>query len=164
MKKITQKFIDLILKISDKIFPKKFNKFLRKILTVEVVLYLFFGVVTTIVNFGTFQVLKVAFKIEENDYLRINIINMIAISLSVLIAYITNKGLVFNSQAKSFKDRINQFWKFVLGRAFTVALEFGLEAALFLTPIPKMISKVSITIIVVILNYFISKFFAFKKK
>ena len=40
------------------------------------------------------------------------------------------------------------------GRAFTMILEFGLDALLFRTSIPKMITKVVITIIVVILNYF----------
>ena len=33
---------------------------------------------------------------------------------------------------------------------------------LFKTPIPTMISKLVVTVIVIILNFFISKFFAFK--
>ena len=35
---------------------------------------------------------------------------------------------------------------------------------LFQTAIPQMISKLFVTVIVVILNFFISKFFAFKSK
>ena len=50
------------------------------------------------------------------------------------------------------------------GRAFTMILEFGLDAILFKTAIPKMITKVAITVIVIVLNYFLSKFFAFSKK
>ena len=50
------------------------------------------------------------------------------------------------------------------GRAFTMILEFGLDAILFKTAIPKMITKVVITVIVIVLNYFLSKFFAFSKK
>ena len=44
IKNVTQKFIDFNLKISGKIFPEKFNNLLKKFLTVEVVLYIFFGV------------------------------------------------------------------------------------------------------------------------
>lgn len=52
IKNVTQKFIDFNLKISGKIFPEKFNNLLKKFLTVEVVLYIFFGVLTTVVNIG----------------------------------------------------------------------------------------------------------------
>ena len=41
IKNVTQKFIDFNLKISGKIFPEKFNNLLKKFLTVEVVLYIF---------------------------------------------------------------------------------------------------------------------------
>ena len=164
MKKFTQKCIDFGLKILKKILPKKIYKVFERVLTVEVVLYLFFGFVTTVVNFGTFHLLTTCFGIKDDDYVRINIANIISVSLSVIIAYITNKGLVFNSQAKTFKERLYQFWKFIVGRLFTVALELGLDYVLFLTIIPKMVTKVSVTILVVILNYFISKYFAFKKK
>ena len=93
-----------------------------------------------------------------------NLANIIAIVLAVLFAYFTNKDWVFHSEAKNFKERLAEFGKFMAGRAFTMILEFGLDALLFRTAIPKMITKVVITIIVVILNYFLSKFFAFKKK
>ena len=93
-----------------------------------------------------------------------NLANIIAIIMSVLFAYFTNKDWVFHSEAKNFKQRSAEFGKFMAGRAFTMILEFGLDALLFKTSIPKMVTKVVITIIVVILNYFFSKFFAFKKK
>ena len=59
---------------------------------------------------------------------------------------------------------VREFVKFMAGRAFTMIVEWGGCALLFLTPIPQMISKMSMTVIVIILNFFISKFFAFKKK
>ena len=117
IKNITQKFIDFNLKISGKIFPEKFNNLLKKFLTVEVVLYIFFGVLTTVVNIGSFAIITSCFKLEEN------ISNAIAIILAVLFAYFTNKDLVFNSKAESFKEKILEFFKFMLGRAFTMVVE-----------------------------------------
>ena len=90
--------------------------------------------------------------------------NFIAILLAVLFAYITNKDLVFHSEAKSFKERSKEFLKFISGRAFTMAVEYFGGMILFKTVIPEMISKCALTVIVIILNFFISKFFAFKKK
>ena len=128
---------------------EKFKKLFKKLFSREVILYIIFGVLTTLVNWGAFYVLMA---------------NIIAIVLAVLFAYFTNKDWVFHSEAKNFKERLAEFGKFMAGRAFTMILEFGLDALLFRTSIPKMITKVVITIIVVILNYFLSKFFAFKKK
>ena len=91
-----------------------------------------------------------------------NIANFIAILLAVIFAYITNKDLVFHANAKNLKERIQQFCKFMLGRAFTMVLEFVGGLLLFNLPIPNIIIKAGLTVIVIILNFFISKFFAFK--
>ena len=93
-----------------------------------------------------------------------NISNFIAILLAVIFAYITNKDLVFHSEADSFKERIIEFGKFMLGSAFTMVVEFVGGLILFELPIPNIITKMGLTIIVIILNFFISKFFAFKSK
>ena len=97
------------------------------------------------------------FKFEEN------ISNIIAILLAVIFAYFTNKDLVFHSNAKTLKEKFIQFGKFMSGRAFTMIVEWGGCLLLFLTPINQMLSKLAMTVIVIILNFFISKFFAFKK-
>lgn len=137
---------------------EKMRNIIKNILTKEVILYVVFGIFTTIVNLGTFYVLNSIFSVNEN------VSNFIAILLAVLFAYITNKDLVFHSEAKSAKDRWTQFLKFMLGRAFTMVVEFVGGIGLFLLPIPNVISKVVLTVIVIILNFFISKFFAFKSK
>ena len=92
-----------------------------------------------------------------------NLSNIIAIILSVLFAYFTNKDLVFHAHATTIKERINQFIKFVVGRAFTMAIEVIGGAFLFMLPISNMISKAILTIVVVILNFIISKFLVFNK-
>lgn len=136
---------------------KNIKKLLNKILTKEVILYIVFGVFTTIVNLGSFYIMNSLLDWEEN------LSNFIAILLAVLFAYITNKDLVFHSNAKSIRSRVSQFLKFIIGRAFTMVVEFVGGVLLFQLPIPNIITKALLTIVVIILNFFISKFFAFKK-
>ena len=137
---------------------EKIKEIIKKVCTKEVILYGIFGVLTTIVNLASFYVLTNVFSLEEN------ISNIIAILLAVIFAYVTNKDLVFHSEAKKLKEKLMQFIKFMSGRAVTMAIEWLGCLLLFLTPIPQMISKLAMTVIVIILNFFISKFFAFKKQ
>ena len=132
------------------------KKLLKKVLTKEVILYIVFGIFTTVVNLFSFYVMNSIFKWNEN------IANYIAILLAVIFAYITNKDLVFHANANDLKAKIQQFCKFMLGRAFTMIVEFIGGFLLFDLPIPNIVTKAGLTIIVIILNFFISKFFAFK--
>ncbi len=124
----------------------------------EIILYVIFGGFTTLINVGSFFIMTHFFNWDEN------LSNFIAIVLAVLFAYITNKDMVFHSKAKSVKEKLLEFFKFILGRAFTMIIEFGGGVILFKTPIPEIVSKIMLTVIVIILNFFISKFFAFKTK
>ena len=124
----------------------------------DVILYVVFGVVTTLVNLGTFWILNTLLKINEN------VSNFVAIVLAVLVAYFTNKDIVFHSKAETRKEKFVEFCKFMLGRAFTMLIEFVGGIILFKLPIPHIITKTGLTVIVIILNFFISKFFAFKTK
>ena len=132
-------------------------KMIKKVLTKEVILYILFGILTTVVNLGSFFIMNSILKWEEN------ISNCIAILLAVLFAYVTNKDLVFHSEAETSKEKWIEFGKFIAGRAFTMIVEFVGGLILFKLPIPNIISKLGLTVIVIILNFFISKFFAFKK-
>lgn len=137
---------------------EKLNKIIKKLCTKEVIFYCLFGVLTTVVNIGSFYILNSILNIEEN------ISNTIAVLLAVLFAYFTNRNLVFNSKASNLKENFIEFCKFMLGRLFTMIIEIaGFWVLATLLGINELISKMSITVIVVILNFFISKFFAFKK-
>ena len=137
---------------------EKIKKIMQKLLNKEVILYVVFGIFTTLVNLGSFYIMNSILKINEN------IANLIAIILAVLFAYVTNKDLVFHSKAEKPKEKLTEFFKFILGRTFTMILEFLGGLILFKTSIQAMISKLLLTVVVVILNFFISKFFAFKSK
>lgn len=138
---------------------EKLKELIKKFCTKEIMFYAIFGILTTIANIAVFSILTYAFKMNEN------VANAIAISIAVLIAYFTNKDLVFHSGAQNFKEKFIEFCKFILGRAFTMLIEYFGGMLLFkFCPIPEIISKCIITVVVIILNFFISKFFAFKEK
>ena len=134
------------------------EKLIKKVFTKEIILYGIFGVLTTIVNLVVFWLLEGILKWDEN------ISNIIAIITSILFAYFTNSAWVFDSQATNTKEKFNEFVRFISGRCVTMIIEFVGCFLLFKTPIPTMISKLAITVIVIILNFFISKFFAFKSR
>ena len=139
---------------------EKIKELIKKILTKEVILYIVFGLLTTAVNLVSFWIMNSILNWNED------LSNGLAIVLAILVAYFTNKDLVFHSGANTFKEKLFEFFKFILGRAFTMALEFG-GGLIFLTEdnkVRNIIVKLILTIIVIILNFFISKFFAFRKK
>ena len=136
---------------------EKIKVLIKKVCTKEVILYIIFGVLTTIINLAVFALLNSAFKINEN------LANAIAIIIAVWVAYFTNKDMVFHSEANDVKSKLIEFFKFILGRAFTMLVEYFGGMLLFkYLHIPNIISKCIVTVVVIILNFFISKFFAFK--
>lgn len=137
---------------------EKLIKLTKKFCTKEIIFYALFGVLTTIINVGTLFILSNYTPIEKN------IANIISIIVAVLFAYFSNRKLVFNSKAITFKENFHEFIKFIIGRSFTMLVEAcGFYLLFSICHIHELISKFTITIIVVILNFFISKFFAFKK-
>ena len=133
------------------------KELIKKVLTREVIFYIIFGVLTTIANIGVFYLLTL---LGLNE----NIANIIAIIVAVLFAYFTNRKLVFNSTASTFKEKLTEFYKFMIGRAFTMVVEaLGFPLFYNVLGIQELISKLMISFIVIVLNFFISKFFAFKK-
>ncbi len=137
---------------------EKIKEIIKKVLTKEVIFYLIFGVLTTLVNIITFTILTNIFILNEN------LSKAIAIVFAVLVAYFTNRKWVFNSSANTIKEKFIEFYKFILSRALTMIIEyFGFYLLFNILNIQKDISNISITILVIILNYFLSKFFAFKK-
>ena len=133
------------------------QKILQKFLSREVIMYIIFGVLTTLVNLVISFVLVGALKIDGS------IASAIGIISSILFAYFTNRKWVFYSQARGIKERLNEFWKFIAGRLVTMIIEQGGVMILYgALNMPFTPVKLSLTIIVIVLNYIFSKFFAFK--
>ena len=68
----------------------KLKELIKKVLNKDVILYIVFGVLTTLVNLVTFYILSSLIHMNEN------IANLIAIPLSIIFAYFTNRKWVFD--------------------------------------------------------------------
>lgn len=146
---------------------EKLKSLVKKFCTKEVISYVIFGVLTTLVNISVTYILKAVFNIEGN------LASTIGIICSIIFAYFTNRKWVFFSYAHTLKEKLAEFGRFILARAFTMVVEivgvFLLNDVihsfygLFSDNSAYLINKVIMTVIVIILNFFFSKFFAFKK-
>jgi putative flippase GtrA len=119
----------------------------------ELILYVIFGVLTTLVNIFVYLFFA---KLCGVNYI---ISNILAWFFSVLFAYITNRILVFESTNINIIKEISLFFG---GRLFSCIVDTGLMYLFIdIFSIGDFISKILIQIIVVILNYIISKLFVF---
>lgn len=122
----------------------------------EVIMYLIFGVLTTVVNIVVYYIF--------NDVLQVHymISNVIAWILSVLFAYITNRKYVFESNSDSI---ITEFTKFVGSRVSTGILDMVMMWLFVdLLHVNSMLSKIISNAFVIISNYVLSRLFVFKKE
>lgn len=123
----------------------------------EVIAYLFWGVLTTAVNVLIFSGLH----LFTNMNYMIN--NFIAWVISVLFAYITNKAYVFHSPSKSFLSDLKEMSSFFGGRVATLVIEWILLwIGITLMHQNQILVKIFENIVVIILNYFWSKWAVFK--
>lgn len=131
------------------------NKILNKFLNKEVINYIIFGVLTTIVNYVTYEAcnLRLDYKLST----------IIAWFLAVMFAFITNKLFVFES--KSFEKSLifKELTSFIASRIVSGIFDFiFMVVAVELLTINDSISKLASNIFVVVINYILSKLFVFK--
>ena len=139
---------------------KKIKELMSKVLTKEVILYAIFGVLTTLINIGSFYVMTKYLSIDEN------LANNIAIIIAVLFAYITNRLFVFENKSNTKKGILKEIISFFAFRVLSGILcdvgTFALMVKVF--NINDIISKIVTQIMVIIVNYIFSKFIIFKKQ
>ena len=130
----------------------------------EIINYLIFGVLTTLVNLAVkYLLLFTVLRADNPTQLQIAII--ISWIVAVLFAYFTNRKFVFESNEK---NKIKEFVNFVIARISTLLLEMlimwffvtflKLNSNLWVV-VFTLISQVAI----IIGNYILSKLFVFKK-
>ena len=121
--------------------------------------YIFFGGCATLVNLGMYYILRLT------TGLSVNTANTISICIAILFAYVTNSTWVFESKAVGFKEKIQEFLKFISARLITMVVEVGgVWLMVDFLHINDYLSKFVIQFIVLALNYVFSKFLIFTKK
>lgn len=124
----------------------------------DMLIYLVFGVLTTVVNYLVYIPLFNFWGVSAA------VSNMIAWTAAVIFAYLTNKPFVFKSPDWSLKTVVPEVAKFVGCRVASGAAEtLILFAAVDLFGWDGNVWKLLTSVLVVLLNYFASKFLVFKK-
>ncbi len=124
----------------------------------EGLLYLFFGGITTFLSLGMFTYIELFTPINE----LVN--NVIVWIVCVLFQFFTNRTWVFESHVETWKDFFGQMASFFGGRLFTLGVE-ELMLLIFITWLGfnAILIKLVAQVVIVVLNYVISKLFIFKK-
>lgn len=124
----------------------------------DIILYLIFGVLTTLVNF------LVYFPLHNILGLSAAVSNAIAWVAAVAFAFLTNKPFVFKSRDWSKEVVWPELTKFVSCRIGSGLLETGLVFLLVdVLSFNGNIVKIVLSVLVVILNYVGSKLLVFRK-
>ena len=123
----------------------------------EVLSYLFFGLLTTLVNFIVYY-----FGQRFFPQISLLIINVFAWIISVAFAYFTNREYVFTSNAATRYEKNKEITSFFGGRIATL----GIEEIIIFVGIALVLNanlvKLFAQAVIIILNYVISKFLVFK--
>ena len=132
----------------------------------SIILYIIFGGLTTIVDWSVSFTLYYLWgdAIEATPWL-IHGANVIAWVAAVAFAYVTNRIWVFESKRRGVLSIIGEIVAFAGGRVLTLLLQEAIMAIFFTwLGFNEYIVKIAAAVLVVILNYFISKLLVFRKK
>ena len=124
----------------------------------DVILYLIFGGLTTVVNIAVYWICV--------HILGTGVMfgTVAAWALAVLFAYLTNRTMVFHSSAAGAQAVLREITSFFGCRLGTGVVDWVIMFV-FVTVLHfnDMIVKIAANIIVIVLNYVLSKFVIFKK-
>jgi putative flippase GtrA len=127
----------------------------------EIINYLIFGVLTTIVSLATYYILTVTI-LDPKVALELQIANVISWIAAVNFAYFSNRKWVFKNKNKA---SLSEAGKFYLARVSTLLVDMGLMF-IFVTKmgVNDKIMKIIVQVVITVLNYVFSKFIVFKEK
>ncbi len=123
----------------------------------DVILYLVFGVFTTVVNIVSYWVCAHVFGMS------VMASTVIAWALAVFFAYVTNRTMVFHSSATEKGEILKEIGSFFACRLGTGVVDWVIMFVFVnVLHFNDMIVKIAANFIVIVLNYVLSKFVIFK--
>ena len=126
----------------------------------ELITYIFFGGITTLVDFVIYYAMLWAF--GKDIYI---LASVVAWAGAVLVAYITNKTLVFRDKTQGAAAVLWQTVRFVFSRVLTLGVQTALMWLLVdVIEMSEWLVKLPVAVVIVILNYVASKIMVFTKK
>lgn len=126
----------------------------------EVINYLIFGVLTTVVSLAVYYICVFTF-LNPEDAIQLQIANILSWIAGVAFAYFTNRKYVFESKEN---NKLKEAGKFVLARVITLAMDMiimwlGVTVLHLNDKIIKLISQA----VIIVSNYIFSKVFVFSR-
>lgn len=136
----------------------KLNKLFNKY--EEIIMYIIVGGLTTFVSLFSYYVFIILF-LNPNNAMELQLANVISWLLSVTFAYFANKKYVFKSKGKF----IEEFVEFYGSRVLTLIIDmFSMFLMVTLFHANDKIAKIIVQFIILLLNYFFSKYLVFNDK
>lgn len=135
----------------------------------EIAAYIFFGALTTLVNWLFYLALTAVLGLHAREKgsaaytLIANSAQAVSWLLSVLFAFFTNRRFVFESDSEK-NGFFRELWQFAASRALGYALFDLLLFNVFLAFMSDRPAKLIMNVFVVIFNYLVSRFVVFRKR
>jgi len=127
----------------------------------EIINYVIIGGLTTLVSLFIYYI-SVLTVLNPNNEIELQIANVISWIGSVTFAYFTNRSFVFQSKND---NKLKEMGSFFSARVLTLLIDM-LIMYIFVSKLEfnDKIIKLSVQVVVIILNYILSKLFVFRNK
>jgi putative flippase GtrA len=146
---------------------KLFYPIFKKVLSFEVYAYLAVGAANTLLNIGLFMLLYNTFTNVDSNIAKwsVECATIISFLISVFTGFWLSKNFAFTKASNEKKDVNKQFGKYFLVSAQGQFADYLITKGLiiFLLMHPNLAYFLS-TVIMLILNFFLQKYFTFKTK
>lgn len=127
----------------------------------EIIYYLIFGVLTTVVSLATYYALVYTI-LDPNKPIELQVANVVSWIFAVTFAYLTNRKFVFDSTNPNVaKEAIKFYFARITSLLVDMLLMYILVTRLNYN---DKIIKIIVQVVIIILNYILSKLIVFKKE
>ncbi len=124
----------------------------------EMILYMAFGTLTTVVNFLTYYIMS---KINDNTAVD----TAVALLASIIVAYATNRTMVFKSEHHGIRAVFLEFFYFIACRLISGFMDIIIMVVFVdFFHYNDLCIKLLSNVFVIIFNYAASKWLIFKRK
>ena len=165
-KNVTLRFFETLenfgLWILEKLHLKKLADLYRN--HIEGMRYLICGGLSTVVNIVAYILGSyILFAGIADAQTRVNVSEIFAFIAALIFAYWVNKTIVFDSKCENIKGLLKEITSFTACRIFTEIISIGMMNFAVYANINDIVMKVVANIVVIILNFILSKVLIFKR-
>ncbi|MBR1844227.1 MAG: GtrA family protein [Lachnospiraceae bacterium] len=143
----------------------RFRKQLKGFFLSELFMYLYMGVLTTVVNIVSFEVLRNALaKSGGEASIGWKVAEIVAFLIALIFAFVVNKVFVFRSLNLVPTKLFSELGMFFGARVITEVINFAIMWFMIdKKGMNETFTKIVASVVVIVLNYIFSKYIIFKK-